>query len=188
MSTFCTIPQKMSRGVGCQKSQNLVNVVCERPLNEKQIPSTLQIPINPKDGKNKKNLYYLLTYTKSKSLKIYQVLEIVSWNIYTFPKIPIVNYFRSFHCKNAYLLIQCQTKARSTHMTFTSYKIFPLLFPQPNFVTTKFFVFLIWARLGTGWASWQIQVRTHCLYRFLDSQKIPASNLAFQASEGFIET
>ena len=29
---------------------------------------------------------------------------------------------------------------------------------------------------------------THCLYRFLDGQKIPASNLAFQAFEGFIGT
>ena len=29
---------------------------------------------------------------------------------------------------------------------------------------------------------------THCLYRFLDDQKIPTSNLVFQAFEGFIGT
>ena len=33
-----------------------------------------------------------------------------------------------------------------------------------------------------------IRLISHCLFRFLDGKKIPASNLAFQAFEGFIGT
>ena len=58
----------------------------------------------------------------------------------------------------------------------------PLFFYHSNFSTPYKKVHLAWQQFLVD------LMNTHCLYRFLDGQKIPASNLAFQAFKGFIGT